>query len=62
MAIISSIKKYVTEEICKYIKMESIVKVFQDAFEEITDEHKNKIKLKYLQFMGITKEMISISE
>lgn len=62
MAIISSIKKYVTEEICKYIKMESVVKVFQDAFEEITDEHKNKIKLKYLQFMGITKEMISISE
>ena len=61
-AINITISNYVSKEICKYIAMESIVKTFKDTFEEFTDEHKNKIKLKYLKFMGIKKEMISLIE
>ena len=61
-AINITISNYVSKEMCKYIAMESIVKIFKDTFEEFTDEHKNKIKLKYLKFMGIKKEMISLIE
>ena len=61
-AINITISNYVSKEICKYIAMESIVKTFKDTFEEFTDEHKNKIKLKYLKFMSIKKEMISLIE
>ena len=61
-AINITISNYVSKEICKYIAMESIVKIFKDTFEEFTNEHKNKIKLKYLKFMGIKKEMISLIE
>ena len=62
MAIISSIKKYITKEICEYIEMESIVKTFKDTFEEFTENDKMRIKNKYLQFMGLTDELISLSE